>query len=105
MLIKYFKIFFFILLLFYQNSLYSKSNNVNKFNSKNFTNYFSALLSYNNHKNSDSLKFFKSSKSLINKHTHYLKKYVFSLVLEEKIDRAIHELKYTLDKKNSDFFA
>jgi len=29
---------------------------------------------------------------------------VFSLILEGKIDRAIHELKYTLDKKNSDFF-
>ena len=104
MRIKYLKIFFFTLLLFYQSSLYAKNNNVNEFNSKNFSNYFSALLSYNNQKNSEALKFFKSSKSLINKHQFYLKKYVFSLILEGKVDRAIHELKYVLDKKNLDFF-
>ena len=104
MFIKYFKIFIVVLLLFYQSSLYSKNNNINEFNSENFSNYFSALLSYNNQKNIDALKFFKSSKSLINKHQSYLKKYVFSLILEGKVDRAIHELKYVLDKKNSDFF-
>ena len=104
MFIKYFKIFIVVLLLFYQSSLYSKNNNINEFNSENFSNYFSALLSYNNQKNVDALKFFKSSKSLINKHQSYLKKYVFSLILEGKVDRAIHELKYVLDKKNSDFF-
>ena len=104
MFIKYFKIFIIVLLLFYQSSLYSKNNNINEFNSENFSNYFSALLSYNNQKNIDALKFFKSSKSLINKHQSYLKKYVFSLILEGKVNRAIHELKYVLDKKNSDFF-
>ena len=104
MFIKYFKIFIVVLLLFYQSSLYSKNNNINEFNSENFSNYFSALLSYNNQKNIDALKFFKSSKSLINKHQSYLKKYVFSVILEGKVDRAIHELKYVLDKKKSDFF-
>tara|TARA_B100001123_G_scaffold337992_1_gene382463 strand:- start:908 stop:2596 length:1689 start_codon:yes stop_codon:yes gene_type:complete len=104
MFIKYLKIFIVLLILFYQSSLYSKNNNINKFNSENFSNYFSALLSYNNQNNIEALKFFKSSKSLIDKHQSYLKKYVISLILEGKVDRAIYELKYTLDKKNLDFF-
>jgi len=104
MLIKYLKIFIVVLLLFYQSPLYSKNNNIDEFNSENFSNYFSALLSYNNQKNIEALKFFKSSKLLINKHQFYFKKYVFSLILEGKVDRAIHELKYVFDQKNSDFF-
>ena len=51
--------------------------NNNEFNSKNLSNYFSAIVSYDNQKNVDSLKFFKSSKSLINRHDPFLKKYIF----------------------------
>jgi len=104
MLIKFFKLFCFILLLIYQSSVYSKNKDINEFNSKNFSSYFSALVSYDNQKNVDALKFFNLSDSLINRHDPYLKKYVFSLVLEGKIKQSIKQLKKSSGKKSSDFF-
>ena len=61
-------------------------------------------MSYNNSNNTDALKFFNLSKILINKHDPYLKKYIFSLVLNGQISKAIQELKYNLDNKNLAFF-
>ena len=104
MFINFFKIFFSILLIVYQIPAYSKNNYINEFNYKDLSNYFSAKVSYGNQKNADSLKFFKLSKSLINKHNPYLKQYIFSLILEGKINTAIKELKSRENKKNSDFF-
>ena len=104
MLINFFKIFFSILLIIYQIPVYSKSNYINEFNYKDLSNYFSAKVSYDNQKNVDALKFFKSSKSLINKHNPYLKQYIFSLILEGKVKTAIKELKSNENRKNSDFF-
>ena len=104
MLIKFFKIFCLALLLIYQSSVYSKNNDINKFNSKNLSSYFSALVSYDNQKNIDALKFFDLSNSLINRHDPYLKQYVFSLVMEGKVKRSIKQLKRSLDKKSSAFF-
>ena len=104
MLINFFKIFFSILLIIYQIPVYSKNNYINKFNYKDLSNYFSAQVSYDNQESVDALKFFKSSKSLINKHNPYLKQYIFSLVLEGKVNTAIKELKSNENRKNSDFF-
>ena len=104
MLINFFKIFFSIFLIIYQIPVYSKNNYINKFNYKDLSNYFSAQVSYDNQKNVDALNFFKSSKSLINKHNPYLKQYIFSLVLEGKVNTAIKELKSNENRKNSDFF-
>ncbi len=104
MLINFFKIFFSILLIIYQIPVYSKNNYINEFNYKDLSNYFSAQVSYDNQKNVDALKFFKSSKSLINKHNPYLKQYIFSLILEGKVKTAIKELKSNENRKNSDFF-
>ena len=103
MLIKYFK-YLIILILLSQTSLYAKNKENNDFNSKNLSKYFSAILSYNNNQHENALKFFKSSKSLTNKHTPYLKQYVYSLIMEGKVERAIQEIKYNINKKNSDFF-
>ena len=104
MLIKFFKIFFLILLLTYQSSVYSKNKDINEFNSKNVSSYFSALVYYDNQKNIDALKFFKLSDSLINRHDSYLKNYVFSLVMEGKIMKSIKLLKQFSGEENSDFF-
>jgi len=104
MLINFFKIFFSIFLIIYQIPVYSKNNYINKFNYKDLSNYFSAQVSYDNQESVDALNFFKSSKSLINKHNPYLKQYIFSLVLEGKVNTAIKELKSSENKKNSDFF-
>ena len=103
MLVKYLKIIKFFIILF-QNQLYSKTIDNVDINSKDLSNYFSAILSYNNSNNTDALKFFNLSKILINKHDPYLKKYIFSLVLNGQISKAIQELKYNLDNKNLAFF-
>ena len=103
MLNKYFN-FFCFLLLFCNTPLYSKNNNKNNFISKNLSSYFSAITAYDNQKNSIALKYFNSSKSLINIHEPYLEKYIFSLVMDGKIDLAIKYVYINKDKKSSDFF-
>ena len=100
MLSKIYKItllLFFV--FFYQNIVYSKT-----FDEKNVYNYFSALVSLEKNKNIKSLNYFNSSKELKESHPSYIKKYVFSLVLGEKVNRAISEIKMTKDKKFIDFF-
>jgi tetratricopeptide (TPR) repeat protein len=102
MLIKFFK--FALILLFYQSPLYSKSKTLNDFNSRHLSSYFSGIVAYENNDNSDALKFFKSSKSLIKWHNSYLKNYVYALVLEGKVQHAISEIKQNLTEDNSNFF-
>ena len=104
MLTKFYKIFCLTLLLIFQSPLYSKSKDIKEFNSKNLSNYLSGLVSYDNQKNIDALKFFTLSDSLINTHDPYLKKYIFSLVMEGKINKSIKKLKQFSGEKSSDFF-
>ncbi len=103
MLLNYIKILF-VILLFYQTTVHSKINKNSEFNSKDLSNYFSALLSSNNQKNFKALEHFRLSKSLINTHDPYLKNYINSLVIEGQVQTAINELKFNLDKENSNFF-
>ena len=93
------KIFIILFLLLYQNSSYSKAAAKNDFNQKYLYNYFSALVSSNNNKNDDALKFFHSSRFLIKKHDKFLKEYVFSLILEGQVKRAINLIKYSNNPK------
>ena len=103
MLIKKIK-FILIFLLLYQSPLYSKSTTLNKFNTKNLSNYFSGIIAFENKDNSDALDFFQSSKILISEHDPYLKRYVSSLVLENKILQAINVVRNNFGKKNTNFF-
>ena len=103
-MIKYLKIILVTLLVFYQSPLYSKINQFNDFNLRNFSNYFSAVVAIDNQKNIDALKYFDSSLDLLNKHDPYLKKYVYSLISEKKYRKAMHILKSYKNTKNSDFF-
>ena len=102
MLIKFFK--FALILLFYQSPLYSKSKTLKDFNSHHLSNYFSGIVAYENNDNSQALKFFKSSKSLIKQHDSYLENYVYTLVLEGKVQQATSEIKQNLTEGNSNFF-
>jgi tetratricopeptide (TPR) repeat protein len=92
------------LVLFYQTPVYSKSASFNDFNSRDLTNYFSGIIAYENKDNTEALKFFNSSKILIKKHDAYLKRYIYSLVLENKVAQAINIVKNNSDKNNTDFF-
>ena len=102
MLKKFFKIV--LILIFYQSSLYSKSKTLNEFNSHNLSNYFSGMVAYQNKDNSEALKFFETSKFLIKQHNSYLERYIYSLVLEGKVQRATNEIKKNLTDDNSNFF-
>ena len=104
MLTKSYKIFCLILLFIFQSPLYSKSKDIKEFNSKDLSNYLSGLVSYDNQKNINALKFFTLSDSLINEHYPYLKKYIFSLVMEGKINKSVKKLKQFSGEKSSDFF-
>jgi len=96
--------FILILLVFYQSPVYSKSSTFNKLDTKNLSNYFSGIIAFENKDNSNALDFFQSSKILISKHDPYLKRYVSSLVLENKILPAINIVRNNFGKKNTNFF-
>ena len=90
--------------MFYQGPLYSKSKNLNDFNTSHLSNYFSGIVAYDNNDNSQALKFFKSSKYLIKEHNSYLENYINTLVLEGRTQHAASEIKKNLTKENSNFF-
>jgi len=92
------------LVIFYQTPVYSKSASFNEYNSRDLTNYFSGIVAYENKNNTDALKFFNASKVLINKHDSYLKRYVHSLVLENKVAQAINVIKNRNYRDNTHFF-
>ncbi len=103
MIIKIIRLFF-IVFIFYQTQTISKSASFEEFNSKNLSKYFSGIVALENNNNSKALDFFNSSKILINKHDPYLKRYTFSLVLENKIQYAINVIKNNKNKNNTNFF-
>tara|TARA_B100000780_G_scaffold237937_1_gene179191 strand:- start:865 stop:2565 length:1701 start_codon:yes stop_codon:yes gene_type:complete len=102
MLIKFLK--FILVILLYQAPLYSKNKTINNFNSSHLSSYFSGIVAYENKNNAEALKFFNSSKPLIKRHNSYLEKYVYSLVLEGKVQQATTEVKKNLTENNSNFF-
>ena len=61
-------------------------------------------MAYENKNNFKALKFFKSSKFLIKEHSSYLERYIYSLVLEGKVQEATNEIKLNLTEDNSAFF-
>jgi tetratricopeptide (TPR) repeat protein len=96
--------FIIFFLIIYQSTAYSKSNSLNSFNSKYLSNYFSGIVAYENQNNSQALKFFNSSKSLSNKHNPYLKRYIYSLILESKVQEGINKLYQNYGNENVKFF-
>ena len=96
--------FVLILFLVYQTPLFSKSDSFDKIDSKNLSNYFSGIVAFENKDNSEALEFFNSSKVLINKHDPFLKRYVSSLILEDKVSQAINLIKQNRGKENIKFF-
>ena len=98
------KFFIFITFILYQNFAYSKTSTDNDFNPRYLSNYLSAIISYNNENNSSSVKFFDASKNLINKHEDYLKDYIFALVLNGEVEKALYQIKSTKNQKLKNFF-
>ena len=88
----------------YQTPGYSKSASFNDFNSRDLSNYFSGIIAFENKNNSDALKFFNASRILLKKHDTYLSRYIYSLVLENKVAQAINVVKNGGNEDNKDFF-
>ena len=103
MLLKYIK-FIILIFLFYQTPVNSKSVSFDDFNSKNLSRYFSGIVAYENKDNSSALNFFNSSKILLDQHDPFLKRYIYSLVLENKISQAINIIKSNKNKNNTYYF-
>ena len=96
--------FIILIFLFYQTPINSKSISFNDFDSKNLSNYFSGIVAYENKDNLKALDFFNSSKSLISQHDPFLKRYIYTLVLDDKINQAINIIKKNRNKNNTNYF-
>ena len=103
-MIKILKLILFIIIFIYQNSSFSKTTDKNDFNPKYLSSYFSAIISQNTKNSEDSLKYFNSSKILINKHDKYIKQYVIALVVNGQSQKSINIIKQNRDKNITNFF-
>jgi len=99
--IKKLKLILFLVFFIYQTSSLSKTTDERDFNPKYLSNYLSALISQNSE---DSLKYFNSSKILINKHPAFLEKYVKHLAINGQIQKSINVINQNRDKENKQFF-
>ena len=104
MLVKFLKTLFIFLIFLYHSSVFSKSTENNNFNQRYLSNYFSALVSYENGDNELAIKYFDSTKNFLREYPAYFDKYVESLVLNNKVNEAINEIKFIKSKNNIDNF-
>ncbi len=104
MILNKLKFCIFVFFLLYQTIAVSKTSTKKDFNPRYLSNYLSAIVSYNNQNNENSIKFFNSSKNLINKHKSYLEDYTFALVLNGEVEKAIYQIKANKNQKIKNFF-
>ena len=87
---------FFIFLLFfllYQSVSISKINEIENFNQKYLSNYFSGIVSLKNEETEASFKFLENSYPISETHKNHLKNYLVSLVMNRQVDKAIKKIK------------
>ena len=87
---------FFVFLLFfllYQSVSISKINEIENFNQKYLSNYFSGIVSLKNEETEASFKFLENSYPISETHKNYLKNYLVSLVMNRQVDKAIKKIK------------
>ncbi len=98
------KILFIFLTFLYHSSVFSKPTDNNNFNQRYLSNYFSAIVSYDNKDNELSLKYFDSTKSIFRDHPKFFDKYISNLVLNNKVREAIKQIKFFKSKNNTEQF-
>ncbi len=104
MQLKLLKFFFILSLILYHSASISKAAISNNFNQKYLSNYFSGLLSYGNQDIDQALNFFEKSKFLITKHPNYLRQYIFTLILNGQVKKAVRQVNFRKNTESSDFF-
>ena len=97
-------IIIFIFLIFYQTTSHSKSSSFDDQDFNNLSKYFSGIVALESKNNSLALDYFNSSRILLNKHDPYLQKFVTSLVLEGKVNKAVNTIIYNSKKSEYNFF-
>tara|TARA_Y100000590_G_scaffold225118_1_gene254545 strand:- start:45 stop:1790 length:1746 start_codon:yes stop_codon:yes gene_type:complete len=100
MFIRILKILSIFLIFLYYSSAFSKSTESNNFNHRYLSNYFSALVSYENGDNELAIKYFDSTKNILRDYPNYFERYVNSLVLNSKVSEAINQIKFFKSKNN-----
>jgi len=102
--IKKLKLILFIVFFVYQTFAYSKTLDGNDFNPKYLSGYLSAIISKNNLNSDTSVKYFNSSKILINKHEEFLKEFTITLTTNGRVQKSINIIKQNREQNNSNFF-
>ena len=99
-ILKYFVIINFFL---YHSLVFSKTVENNNFNHRYLSNYFSAQVSHENGNNDLAIQYFNSTKSVLRAYPDYFNKYIETLVLNGKVDKAIEQIKFfnSKDKINN----
>ena len=97
-------LFLIIFIILHQDIAEAKKIDLNNFNQKYLSNYFSAIISVKNQNNLKAISYFNNSKNLIRFHENFLENYVFSLVSSGKIKRSVVELKKFNDESLDVFF-
>ena len=97
-------LFLIIFIILHQDIAEAKKIDLNNFNQKYLSNYFSAIISVKNQNNLKAISYFNNSKNLIRFHENFLENYVFSLVSSGKIKRSVVELKKFNDENLDVFF-
>ena len=103
-MIKILKLILFIVFFVYQTSVNSKTVDGSDFNPKYLSDYLSAIISQNNLNSDASVKYFNSSKILINKHEEFLKEFSITLTINGRVQKSINIIKQNRDQNNSNFF-
>ena len=75
-LFRILKFLFIFITFLYHSSVFSKTTDNNNFNQRYLSNYFSALVSYENGDNELSLKYFNSTKSIIRNYPKFFDRYI-----------------------------
>ena len=91
--LRIFRVFIIIITFLYHSTAFSKTIESQNFNQRYLSNYFSALVSYENGNNELAIKYFDSTRSILRDYPSYLNQYVSSLVLENKVKEAINQIK------------
>ncbi len=99
-----FRILFIIITFLYHSSSFSKTSENQNFNHRYLSNYFSALVSHENGDNELAIKYFDSTKSVLRDYPLYFDRYVNSLVLENRVNEAINQIKFFNSKNKVNNF-
>tara|TARA_B100002051_G_scaffold272796_2_gene310215 strand:- start:112 stop:1794 length:1683 start_codon:yes stop_codon:yes gene_type:complete len=103
MFLKILKYFITINIFLYHSLVFSKTVENNNFNHRYLSNYFSAQVSHENGNNDLAIQYFNSTKSVLRAYPDYFDKYIETLVLNGKVDKAIEQIKFfnSKDKINN----